>query len=224
MDRELELGLIRLTVLAEAALSPVYGVRLLENLSRKGFRIGYGTLYPLLHRLEMDNLLAREDRVEGGRVRKYYRTTSAGRSALAAARERLSDVQLALSEYAEDSPVIAEEPIAPLIDLTSFRAWQSGTSREQPTLLDVRSAPEYHDGHVPGARSLPHDELSSRLEELDPARRVVTYCTMRHRGASRSEHAARLLRGHGFEAWALDGGLPAWVRADLPLERSSAAS
>ena len=34
MDRELELGLIRLTVLAQAAQTPVYGVRLLENLTR----------------------------------------------------------------------------------------------------------------------------------------------------------------------------------------------
>lgn len=224
MDRELELGLIRLTILAEARWSPVFGVRLLENLTRQGFRIGYGTLYPLLHRLETDGLLDREDRVEDGRVRKYYRTTSAGWLALTEARERLAEVHQALSERGAERPVVSDEAAAPLIDLAAFRAWQSGSVAERPTLLDVRGVPEYREGHVPGARNLPHDQLPERLEEIEPARRVVTYCTMRHRGASRSEQAARLLRGNGFEAWALDGGLPAWVSANLPLEQGDKAS
>jgi rhodanese-related sulfurtransferase len=41
---------------------------------------------------------------------------------------------------------------------------------------------------------------------------------MRHRGDSRSERAAALLRESGFEARALDGGVPAWEAAGLPVE------
>lgn len=41
---------------------------------------------------------------------------------------------------------------------------------------------------------------------------------MRHRGASRSETAATLLRESGFDAQALDGGFPAWEAAGYPIE------
>jgi rhodanese-related sulfurtransferase len=44
---------------------------------------------------------------------------------------------------------------------------------------------------------------------------------MRHRGDSRSERAAGLLRASGYQAQALDGGFPAWQRAGLPVEPPS---
>ena len=43
---------------------------------------------------------------------------------------------------------------------------------------------------------------------------------MRHRGSSRSEQAAALLRESGYDAQALDGGFPAWNEAGLPVEGS----
>jgi phage shock protein E len=44
---------------------------------------------------------------------------------------------------------------------------------------------------------------------------------MRHRGSSRSERAAALLRESGYDASALEGGFPAWEAAGYPVERSS---
>jgi phage shock protein E len=44
---------------------------------------------------------------------------------------------------------------------------------------------------------------------------------MRHRGSSRSERAAELLRESGYEAKALDSGFPAWEEEGLPGERGS---
>jgi rhodanese-related sulfurtransferase len=41
---------------------------------------------------------------------------------------------------------------------------------------------------------------------------------MRHRGSSRSERAAALLRESGFDARALEGGFPAWKAAGYPAE------
>jgi rhodanese-related sulfurtransferase len=41
---------------------------------------------------------------------------------------------------------------------------------------------------------------------------------MRHRGQSRSERTAKLLRESGYEAQALDGGFPAWKAAGYPIE------
>ena len=58
---------------------------MVAELARHGYRLSFGTLYPTLHRMEDEGLLAREERVEGGRVRKYYTATERGRAALAQA-------------------------------------------------------------------------------------------------------------------------------------------
>ncbi len=76
--RDLELGAMRAHVLHHASRAPVYGSWMLEELRRHGYDLSYGTLYPALHRMEEEGLLSREDRVEGGRVRKYYSATGEG--------------------------------------------------------------------------------------------------------------------------------------------------
>lgn len=44
-------------------------------------------------------------------------------------------------------------------------------------IVDVRSAQEYAEAHIPNARSLPLDELQSRYQELPRDREIITYCT-----------------------------------------------
>ena len=76
-------------------------------------------------------------------------------------------------------------------------------------LVDVREPWEWKIGHVDGAMLLPVDDLAERLEALDRARPVVTYC---HHGV-RSLAAARMLRAAGFEnVRSLRGGIDAWAR------------
>jgi PadR family transcriptional regulator PadR len=82
--RDFFLGFVRVHVLHHAARAPIYGLALLAELRRHGYALGPGTLYPLLHGLAADGYLVREDRVVGGKVRKYYTATPAGRAALAA--------------------------------------------------------------------------------------------------------------------------------------------
>jgi rhodanese-related sulfurtransferase len=43
--------------------------------------------------------------------------------------------------------------------------------------LDPRGEPFYSEGHIPGAISIPEDELEARLGELDPDAWIITYCT-----------------------------------------------
>jgi PadR family transcriptional regulator PadR len=76
--RDLELGAIRAHILHHAARSPVYGSWMLSELERHGYSLSYGTLYPALHKMEEEGLLAREERVEGGKMRKYYAATEKG--------------------------------------------------------------------------------------------------------------------------------------------------
>lgn len=80
--RDLELGAIRAHILHHASRAPIYGSWMLEELERHGHSLSYGTLYPALHKMEEEGLLSREDRVEGGKVRKYYTATEKGLEAL----------------------------------------------------------------------------------------------------------------------------------------------
>lgn len=92
MLRGLFLGFIRIHILFHAAEAPVYGVALMAELGRHGYRIGPGTLYPILHSLETRGFLRREDQVVEGKVRKYYRITPAGRRTLARAQAQLREL------------------------------------------------------------------------------------------------------------------------------------
>ncbi|WP_072527654.1 PadR family transcriptional regulator, partial [Mycobacterium tuberculosis] len=69
-----------------------HGAWLTQELSRHGYRVSPGTLYPTLHRLEADGLLVSEQRVVDGRARRVYRATPAGRAALTEDRRALEEL------------------------------------------------------------------------------------------------------------------------------------
>ena len=74
------------------------------------------------------------------------------------------------------------------------------------TLIDVRPAAEFEAGHLPGARSIPFDELPSRLGEIPRDRPVVAYC--RGPYCPLALEAAELLNRAGHRAQHLDLGVP----------------
>jgi DNA-binding PadR family transcriptional regulator len=92
MLRTVYLAFIRLHVLHHAAREPFYGMAMMQELRRHGYRISAGTFYPLVHRMEEDGLLAREERVVDGKVRKYYAATEDGRAALDEVRPKLVEL------------------------------------------------------------------------------------------------------------------------------------
>jgi PadR family transcriptional regulator PadR len=92
MIRDFFLGFIKVHILHHAAQEPIYGLAMIEELRRHGYDIGPGTLYPVLHGMEETGYLARENRVVGGRVRKYYAITDEGRRALADARRQIGEM------------------------------------------------------------------------------------------------------------------------------------
>lgn len=92
LSRDLFLGFVKMHILYHAGEEPVYGVWLIDELARHGYSLSPGTLYPMLHSLEKEGLLAREKRVVEGKARKYYRLTEAGQTALAEGRERATEL------------------------------------------------------------------------------------------------------------------------------------
>jgi PadR family transcriptional regulator PadR len=91
-QHELFSGLIRLHVLHHACQEPVFGLGMIEELARHGYRLSPGTLYPLLDGLEKKGLLRSSRRLVDGRFRRVYRATPAGRKALKTAKHRVKEL------------------------------------------------------------------------------------------------------------------------------------
>jgi DNA-binding PadR family transcriptional regulator len=85
-------GFVRLHVLYHAAQEPICGVEIVAELGRHGYRLSPGTVYPVLHELEREGWLTGRSAVVGGKRRKYYKTTPAGRKALEAAKVKLREL------------------------------------------------------------------------------------------------------------------------------------
>jgi NADPH-dependent 2,4-dienoyl-CoA reductase/sulfur reductase-like enzyme/rhodanese-related sulfurtransferase len=70
------------------------------------------------------------------------------------------------------------------------------------SLIDVRTQREHDEGHIPGSRNIPVDELRERLRELPKDTPLVVYCQVGLRGYV----AARILMEHGYDVRNLSGG------------------
>lgn len=83
------------------------------------------------------------------------------------------------------------------------------------TVLDVRPTEEYAAGHIPGAVSIPLDELADRLAELPDNEQIIAYC--RGTYCVLAHDAVRLLTTHGHTANRLADGMLEWRLANLPI-------
>lgn len=83
-------------------------------------------------------------------------------------------------------------------------------------LLDVRPGDEFALGHLPGAVSLPLEELGQRLAELPRDREIVAYC--RGPYCVLSFEAVAALRAKGYRVRRLEDGFPEWKAAGMDVE------
>lgn len=86
--RKLFLGFIHIHILHHAKDHPIYGAWMVEELREHGYTISSGTLYPILHSMEADGLLSKEDVNTDGKIRKYYTMTEKGEEVLVEARKK----------------------------------------------------------------------------------------------------------------------------------------
>jgi len=80
---------------------------------------------------------------------------------------------------------------------------------------DVRPAAEFEAGHVPGALSVPPDQIEQRLRDLPTDAEVVAYC--RGPYCVFADEAVRAASGAGRRARRLEDGFPEWRRSGLPV-------
>jgi rhodanese-related sulfurtransferase/predicted transcriptional regulator len=124
-----------------------------------------------------------------------------------AAEAQLADIDRIVRDYRTTPEAL--EPIG----VSELR---ERAAKGQVVVLDVRPAEEYRHGHIAGARSIPVDELTSRLDELPDDAEVVAYC--RGPYCVFADEAVETLRAHGIWARRLDVGFPDWQAAGLPTE------
>lgn len=117
---------------------------------------------------------------------------------------QLAELRLARETLLSDSPGVEQVDRQTL--LTRLRSGQA-------ILIDVRPREEYVAGHLPGALSVPLEELASRLKELGKKREVVAYC--RGPYCMLSADAVRLLSRRGYRARRLEDGVLEWSAAGL---------
>jgi rhodanese-related sulfurtransferase len=87
--------------------------------------------------------------------------------------------------------------------------------RHEVVVIDVRPVEEYRSGHIPGALSMPLEELPERVFELSDRGEIVAYC--RGPYCVLAPDAVALLRGRGIPARRLQDGFPEWRLAGLPV-------
>jgi rhodanese-related sulfurtransferase len=83
-------------------------------------------------------------------------------------------------------------------------------------LVDLRSANQFKDGHIAGARNLPGDQIAADPKSLEKlaAKTVVLYCD---NGITTAAAQRTLARAGAKNVFSLRGGLGAWKQENLPI-------
>ncbi|MBD2353123.1 helix-turn-helix transcriptional regulator [Tolypothrix sp. FACHB-123] len=87
--REFYSSLIRLHILHHAVKEPIFGLGIIEELARHGYKLSAGTLYPMLHDMERKGYLSSVEERVGRQNRKLYRATDLGKVTLENAKEKV---------------------------------------------------------------------------------------------------------------------------------------
>jgi NADPH-dependent 2,4-dienoyl-CoA reductase/sulfur reductase-like enzyme/rhodanese-related sulfurtransferase len=84
-------------------------------------------------------------------------------------------------------------------------------------LIDVRTKEEFEAGHIENALNIPVDDLRARMHEIDPNKKIYTYC----RAGLRGYLAQRILKQNGFNSIVnLSGGYQLWEICDEEMMRA----
>ena len=121
-------------------------------------------------------------------------------------RDRLAEVEQVTTLFLHSQDALQPVTLAEL-----RRRLRDGSA----TVIDVRPRSEYEAAHIPGALSVPVEELKRRMKDLPKSREVLAYC--RGPYCVFSLDAVKMLRKHGYRARRADEGLPDWRQAGLPV-------
>jgi rhodanese-related sulfurtransferase/DNA-binding transcriptional ArsR family regulator len=122
------------------------------------------------------------------------------------ARARLAEVEQVVRDYFATGDAL---------ELVGRDELVARASEGKVVILDVRPAEEFAAGHIPGALSVPLDQLDVALSRLPKRAEIVAYC--RGPYCVLAPQAVQRLRANGYKARRLAEGLPEWRLAGLPV-------
>jgi rhodanese-related sulfurtransferase/DNA-binding transcriptional ArsR family regulator len=128
------------------------------------------------------------------------------RSVQTVARNRLAEVEQITNLY-----LTRRDQLEPVTRKELRRLLREGAV----TVLDARPVEEYEAGHIPGALSVPVEELERRLSEIPKDREVIAYC--RGRYCVYALEVVTALRQRGYRARRAEEGLPDWRAGGMPV-------
>ncbi len=103
-----------------------------------------------------------------------------------------------------------KEPVQEITyrQVNSEQAIQMMAENEGYIILDVRTAAEYHEGHIEGAINVPNEEISDKeISRLpDKSQMIFVYC----RSGNRSKDASEKLVKLGYTNIVEFGGINTW--------------
>ncbi|OLP02259.1 ArsR family transcriptional regulator [Mycolicibacterium porcinum] len=148
-------------------------------------------------------------RRSGARI--YYRLSGDDVAELFALLRKVAEAHQAEVPAARDDYLLSGNPESAAI----HRDQLPDRVADGAVILDVRPAEEYRAGHIPGAVSIPVDELGERIGELPTDTDIVVYC--RGEYCVFAYDAVRLLAEHGRRPIRLNNGMLEWRLAKLPV-------
>lgn len=101
VDKGYMSGSARMLVLNLLSEKSQYGYELIKTLKQRSndvFDMKEGTLYPILHKLENDELISSSNQEVAGRVRKVYCITEKGQRVLAREKEEWREFSVAVNQ------------------------------------------------------------------------------------------------------------------------------
>ena len=128
------------------------------------------------------------------------------------AERRLADLERLVRDEFKDRSVAEEVSLAELLERGR---------RSDVVILDTRPSHEYRAGHIPGALSVPVDELQRHLRQLPKGKEFVAYC--RGPNCVYADRAVEILKASGRRARRLKEGFPEWKAAGFPVESPKAS-
>jgi rhodanese-related sulfurtransferase/DNA-binding transcriptional ArsR family regulator len=158
-------------------------------------------------------VLARSHLVEARKAgtKVFYRLSGDDVAAFVAAlrdlaRARLGEVDQVVRDY-----FVARDALEPV----GRKELVSRAAQGKVVILDVRPTEEFAAGHIPGALSVPLDQLDATLARLPKRTEIIAYC--RGPYCVLAPQAVERLRAKGYKARRLADGFPEWRLAGMPV-------
>ena len=125
---------------------------------------------------------------------------------------------ITLTWLANSNAADAPQPPDTAVKHVDAKQAQQLVSDKKVTVLDLRTPTEFKSGRIAGATNIDFlaPDFEQRIKDLDKTKAYLVHCA----GGGRSSHSLATFKHQQFQSiYHLDGGIKAWEKAGLPLDK-----